>query len=111
MPFTRRQFLQTAAAASAAAASSQVSKAQRVPQLDPNTLPKFVDPLPIPPVAKPIATASKAGGSRYRIAMRQTEAKLHPRSACHQIVDLRGKLARPYRRDAQRTGTHGRMGQ
>ncbi|HEY1754277.1 MAG TPA: multicopper oxidase [Bryobacteraceae bacterium] len=76
MPFTRRQFLQAAAAAGAVAARPEGTKAQQVPQLDPNTLPTFVDPLPILPVAKPLSN-SKAGGARYRIAMRQTEAKLH----------------------------------
>jgi spore coat protein A, manganese oxidase len=81
VPITRRQFLQAAAAASVAAARPEVSNAQQIPQLDPNTLPKFVDPLPIPSVAKPIGTGpipgSKTGIARYRIAMRQTEAKLH----------------------------------
>jgi spore coat protein A len=83
VPITRRRFIQAAAAASAGAAAAATSNAQRIPQLDPNTLPKFVDPLPIPPVAKNDgvrpAPGSKPGEEVpfYRIAMRQTEAKLH----------------------------------
>lgn len=82
VPISRRRFLQAAAAASAAAASTAISNAQRIPQLDPNTLPKFVDPLPIPSVAQAsgLRVAPGAKSSKipyYRIAMRQTETKLH----------------------------------
>jgi spore coat protein A len=38
--------------------------------LDPSTLPKFADPLPIPAVAKNT-------GRKYRIEMRRILAKLH----------------------------------
>ncbi len=75
----RRQFLQTA---SGLAVGALRSGAQRIPQLDPNTLPKFVDPLPIPPVAKSLGLKSVSGAKTkkvpyYRIAMRQADAKLH----------------------------------
>ena len=66
---------------SIAAAPALRLQAQNVPELDPNTLAKFVDPLPIPSVAASSALkAPKPGQSKvpyYRIAMRQTEAKLH----------------------------------
>ena len=54
MPITRRTFLAAALPARAA-------------QLDPNTLQKFVDPLPIPALAK----------APYRLSMQQIETKLH----------------------------------
>ncbi|HEX4227437.1 MAG TPA: multicopper oxidase domain-containing protein [Bryobacteraceae bacterium] len=52
------------------------------PTLDPNKLAPFVDPLPIPPVAKPIGTRAVPGNrSRevpyYRITMRQIDVQLH----------------------------------
>lgn len=70
---TRRLFLQSAAAFAAAAG---------VPALDPNSLPRFVDPLPIPPKAKATGRKAEPGSPGhqlpyYRIAMRQTEARLH----------------------------------
>jgi spore coat protein A len=58
---TRRLFLQSAAAFAASAGS---------PSLDPNSLPRFVDPLPRLPVAKP-----RAG--KYRLVMREAELRLH----------------------------------
>jgi spore coat protein A len=71
---SRRLFLQSSVALAAAAQSS--------PILDPNTLPRFVDPLPLP------GAAESAGERRdprsptrkipyYRIAMRQIESKVH----------------------------------
>ncbi len=53
--------------------------ARPVPQLDPNTLAKFVDPLPIPLVARSAGLREKPREKLpyYRIAMRQAEAKLH----------------------------------
>ncbi len=47
------------------------AKTARVPQLDPNTLSKFVDPLPIPPVARPFKD------TQYRVAMQSVAVKLH----------------------------------
>src|ERR1700748_1132317 len=80
VPLHRRQFLRTAAGFTAASAIAIRSNAQRIPQLDPNTLPKFVDPLPIPPVARTVQLRAAPGGAKvpyYRIGMRQTTAKLH----------------------------------
>jgi spore coat protein A, manganese oxidase len=50
--------------------------------LNPDVLTKFVDPLPIPPVAKPSGLKSPQGRAsspvpRYRVGMRQVECKLH----------------------------------
>jgi spore coat protein A len=58
---TRRLLLQSAAAFAAPT---------RPGRLDPSTLPKFADPLPIPAVAK-------STGRKYRIEMRRILAKLH----------------------------------
>lgn len=62
-----------------AAATARFAHAQRVPQVDPNTLEKFVDPLPIPAVAVSEGMKDAPGGKApyYRIAMRETRAKLH----------------------------------
>jgi spore coat protein A len=43
--------------------------------LNPDTLAKFVDPLPVPPIAKPTGIRSQA--PYYRVAMKQIECKLH----------------------------------
>src|SRR5580692_3311101 len=53
-----------------------------VPNLDPNTLVRFVDPLPLPTIAKPVGEAAVPGeaGARvplYRVAMRAIKGKLH----------------------------------
>src|SRR5580700_2158707 len=63
---TRRMFL-AGAAALTGRAQSQTAKA-----LDPNTLEKFVDPLPIPLVAK---GAGKA--NHYRLEMSEIAMKVH----------------------------------
>jgi spore coat protein A len=61
MSISRRTFLAGAVAIAARADS---------PALHPESLEKFVDPLPIPPVAKP-------RGSRYRMEMREIRVKVH----------------------------------
>jgi spore coat protein A, manganese oxidase len=53
-----------------------------LPNLDPNTLARFVDPLPLPMIAKPVGEAPVPGeaGVRvplYRVAMRAIKGKLH----------------------------------
>jgi spore coat protein A, manganese oxidase len=53
-----------------------------VPNLDPARLARFVDPLPIPPVAKPVGTSPVPGQAGetvplFRVAMRAAAAKLH----------------------------------
>ncbi len=63
MTLTRRKFLQNTAALVAGRAAAK--------ELDPNRLAKFVDPLPIPPVMKPL----RGGG--FRVAMREFTTKLH----------------------------------
>ena len=52
------------------------------PGLNPNSLAKFVDPLPIPEIAKPIGLHPAPGGESvkvpyFRVPMRQAECKLH----------------------------------
>ncbi len=69
---SRRLFLQAAAASVAAA---------RAPALDPGSLARFADPLPIPPVARSAGqqtvTGFKAPAPLYRLAMREFQSKLH----------------------------------
>jgi len=53
-----------------------------VPTLNPNTLAKFVDPLPIPTIAKPLGMRAAPQDSSlrvpyFRVAMRQVEQKVH----------------------------------
>ncbi len=53
-----------------------------VPNLDPNTLARFVDPLPLPVVARRVGThtdPTRHGeqAQHYRVAMRATSSKLH----------------------------------
>jgi spore coat protein A, manganese oxidase len=74
VPITRRLFLQSAVAAIAAPPTT--------PLLDPNTLPKFVDPLPILGVAKKRGyRAAPESPARqipsYRLEMMQVATKLH----------------------------------
>jgi spore coat protein A, manganese oxidase len=74
---TRRTFLY--AGSLAACASRTVSA---VASLNPDSLAKFVDPVPIPPVAKPSAMRPAPGRATskvpfYRVAMREMEYKLH----------------------------------
>jgi spore coat protein A, manganese oxidase len=56
-----------------------MARATRAPELDPNTLAKFVDPLPLPPVLKRTATRTHVGERvpYYRVEMRQIAQKLH----------------------------------
>ena len=63
---TRRTFLCGAAATSILRAES--------PALDPEKLPKFVDVLPIPPVAKSVAGKQ---APHYKIAMSEIQCKIH----------------------------------
>ena len=56
--------------------------APAIPNLDPNSLARFVDPLPLPRVAQPVdhRAAPDGSGERvhfYRIAMQAVESKLH----------------------------------
>jgi spore coat protein A len=53
-----------------------------VPNLDPNTLTRFVDPLPLPLMARPVSLnpdPKRQGGQvrHYRVPMRAIDAKLH----------------------------------
>jgi spore coat protein A, manganese oxidase len=56
--------------------------APAIPNLDPGTLARYVDPLPLPQIAKPVehrAAPDKSGEkvAFYRVAMRAISAKLH----------------------------------
>lgn len=63
---TRRAFVQGAIA---------LARTKAAPELDPNSLAKFVDPLPLLPVARKSAT--RDGRAFYKIDARQIAAKLH----------------------------------
>lgn len=87
--FSRRRFLGQSALTATALLSPRALAPQMpmratpaVPNLDPNTLARFVDPLPIPPIAQPIDHRPAPDGSGqgvpfYRIAMQAITAKLH----------------------------------
>jgi spore coat protein A, manganese oxidase len=86
---SRRKFLGQSALLAAAAAGPRAfahvmvaRESRRAPNLDPNGLAKFVDPLPLPVVAQSSGNRVVPGKSReratfYRIAMRETATKLH----------------------------------
>jgi spore coat protein A len=83
---TRRAFLQAGGTIGVTAAFHQSSTRAPAPrfrtQLQANSLARFVDPLPIPAIARPDgARTSPLDGSLqipyYRVPMRQFEAKLH----------------------------------
>jgi spore coat protein A len=75
---TRRQFVFNAASLSLYAGR----KLQAAPALNPASLAKFVDPLPIPEIAKPLGTLAVPGKPSvkvpyYRVPMREVRHKLH----------------------------------
>jgi spore coat protein A, manganese oxidase len=75
---TRRTFVRRATYLSALASRA----ASAAPALNPNSLAKFVDPLPLPEIAKsigprPAPDNSSAKVPYYRVPMRQVEYKLH----------------------------------
>jgi spore coat protein A, manganese oxidase len=86
---TRRRFLgQSAVAAAAAIAPRAFSHAMRrdatpvIPTLDPNSLARFVDPLPLPVVVHPQGDRAVPGKPServpfYRVSMRAIASKLH----------------------------------
>jgi spore coat protein A, manganese oxidase len=86
---SRRRFIQSSALAAAAALARRAlphsmppAAAPLVPNLDPNTLARFVDPLPLPVLARPVGTHADPArhGERmqhYRVAMRAINSKLH----------------------------------
>lgn len=86
MSITRRAFLQKGGMMGAAVLGQRVVPGSKPivarPALDPNTLPHFVDPLPIPSLARSSGyRASPTDPSvkvpYYRLAMRQLQTKLH----------------------------------
>jgi spore coat protein A, manganese oxidase len=75
---TRRTFVRHATCLTALASRS----ASAAPALNPNSLAKFVDPLPIPEIAKaaglrPAPDRSSSKVPYFRVPMRQVEYKLH----------------------------------
>jgi spore coat protein A, manganese oxidase len=77
---SRRRFIQSSALAAAGAWSRRAlphsmprAAAPPVPNLDPNNLARFVDPLPLPMIARPVGGAAQ----HYRVAMRAISSKLH----------------------------------
>ncbi len=86
MRLTRRQFLYGSGALAASAAMHQAGSHGPAPkfrtQLNTGSLAQFVDPLPIPAIAKPIGTRPSPTDASlqlpyYRIAMRQFESNVH----------------------------------
>ncbi len=86
MSITRRRFLQQSGMISAGLILPQANRSRHMPPvrplLNPNSLAPFVDPLPIPEVARtveyrpnPADPSSKL--PYYRFAMRQIESKVH----------------------------------
>ena len=78
--------LRRQSAASAQTTAGQTAAAQTVPkfrtQLDPNSLAQFVDPLPVPEIARPAGLHASPTDPAlklpyYRIPMRQFESKIH----------------------------------
>ncbi|HEX3746028.1 MAG TPA: multicopper oxidase [Bryobacteraceae bacterium] len=73
---TRRNFLYGSCLAAYAGRRASAARA-----LNPDTLTKFVDPLPIPPAASPAGFRVPPGQTSkapyYRVAMHQIESKLH----------------------------------
>lgn len=83
---TRRRFLSQSTLTAAGLIAARTAAAQATPaaqpNLDPNTLARFVDPLPLPQIAKPIDHRPAPDGSGehvpfYRVAMRAISQKLH----------------------------------
>lgn len=84
MRISRRAFLGQSAALAACLAFSKPSLADTLapPQLDPNSLRPWVDPLPVPEVIQPIGTRTAPGDPShqlpfYRLAMREMRLRLH----------------------------------
>lgn len=85
MPITRREFLQRGSLIGAALMRNRTRVLKTVPvrpALDPNSLAHFVDPLPIPALARshgfrPSPADPKIKLPYYRIEMRQFETRLH----------------------------------
>ena len=86
LSITRRKFLQQSGVVAAAVMLPQRSHREPLklakPVLDPNKLAAFVDPLPIPDVARstelrPSPDDAKLKIPHYRLAMRQFESKVH----------------------------------
>ena len=86
---SRRRFIQSSALAAASALARRAfphtmarAAAPLVPNLDPNSLARFVDPLPLPVPARPVgmhADPARHGEQvrHYRVAMRAISSKLH----------------------------------
>jgi spore coat protein A len=78
LAITRRQFVQSAGLL----AASPLLRAQEAPALNPLDLARFVDPLPIPAVARSTELRRVPGkpghkAPYYRISMREVQTKLH----------------------------------
>jgi spore coat protein A, manganese oxidase len=86
---TRRLFLSRSALAAAGTLTSSTGAQKMphaappvIPNLDPNSLAKFVDALPLPQIVRPIEHRAAPDGSGehvpfYRVAMKAISAKLH----------------------------------
>src|SRR5579863_5593012 len=86
MVFNRRFFIKGSAAMAGVLALRQNihsgDKPLAHPALDPKALKQFVDPLPIPSIARPLGTKLGPGHSSsqvpyYRLAMREFQSQVH----------------------------------
>jgi hypothetical protein len=86
MPFSRRDFLRKSAVLGSAALSSRImfaaNRSNRDRRLNPHLLARYVDPLPIPSIARSSETRVSPSDVNirvpyYRIEMRQFEVQLH----------------------------------
>jgi spore coat protein A len=81
--FSRRAFLRSAGFAIAAlGVKGDSAWAHQPTALDPSTLARFVDPLPLPPAARPEGSRPNPENSKqsiplYRIALREMRVKIH----------------------------------
>src|SRR3989304_769949 len=97
MPLTRREFLKAWALAALAmpglrwlpGARAAAMRSRRAAPLDPISIPKFVDPLVIPPVMTPVADGV------YEIAVRQFQQQVLPTGMPQTTVFGYGKAGDP----------------
>jgi hypothetical protein len=102
---TRRAFLKAGSLVAAGARLSLPDPPGR--PLDPSTLKPFVDPLPIPRIAKPLGTRPDPDHPNrqipyYRIAMREIQPEDPSRSASDAHVEFQRQLSRPHHRNTER---------
>ena len=106
---TRRKFLHTSCLAACAARTASAAA------LNPDSLAKFVDPLPTPPIAKPSGMRPVPGqrvkAPHYRVAMQQIERKLHRDLPATRLWCCGGSVAGSHVRNPGRGRAVDRLGE